>query len=234
MTYFTILHIPTSGDVPCEFKNVQDDDHNLYDFLRKQSDWQVEGVSTCGAWVSYHNYKFHSVDGRHLNYEVYFCGEALDLNLQPNHRATAMASMGMYGKNGNPDEKSRQYELKNAWGCNFFYGDIFIRIKKNQPLPDATIYGENPLAFMVAHATEMGREFAPVTKAWKRKHQDWFPRANLGMMKPMGQTQWERHDYKFFGQKNVTQEFKDTLLGWMEECGCFRMELIREDIKVTA
>jgi len=233
MSAYTLLRIPVSGDVPCEFVNFQADapEDRLYAHLREVCGWTGDGVSSAGAWVSFNNYKFYDINGKHKSYEVYFCGEGLDLKLQPNHRANAMAGAGMYLPSGSPDEKARQFQLKQAWGCNWFVGDIVIRIKKGQALPDASIYGDNPFKWMLERATPIGATIlANPTAQYKSKHTDWFARANLMMyLTDAGTgTQYQRGDYKFHCPDSMTAEFRDTLFGWMEGCGCFKMDNVRK------
>lgn len=233
MTAYTLIRIPTQGQVPCEFLNFQADEpeDKLYDHLRRECGWTGDGVSSAGAWVSYNNYKFYDINGKHKSYEVYFCGEGLDLNLQPNHRANAMAGAGMYLPSGSPDENSRQFQLKQAWGCNWFVGDIVIRIKKGQVLPDCAIYGENPFKWMLERATPIGpTTLVEPTAQYKSKHTDWFPRANL-LHHLTGSgigTEYQRCDYKFHTPVGLTREYADTLIEWMEGCEGFKMDKVRE------
>lgn len=228
MTAYTLIRIPTQGQVPCEFINFQADqpEDKLYEHLRSECGWGKHG------WVSHNNYKFYDINGKHKSYEVYFCGEGLDLNLQPNHKANAMAGVGMYLPSGSPDEKARQFHLKQAWGCNWFVGDIVIRIKQGQVLPDCAIYGENPFQWMLTRATPIGTTIlANPSAQYKAKHTDWFARANLMLqLTDAGTgTEYKRSDYKFHTPVGLTREYADTLLEWMEDCGgCFKMDKVRQ------
>lgn len=219
---FTLLRINTQGDVPMDFVNVDAPDHSLYEHLREVGNWGEHGE------VGTNNYAFYTADGRRMKYEVYFAGNGLNEKQQPNHRANAMAIYGMYHKNGTPDEKCRQFQLKEEWGCRFFVGDIIIRIKKNQPLPDVSVFGDNPLSYIMALRSERCRETP--TRQYQNKYADWAERCNPHRQK----TEWpggmmtaamleargyEDSDYSFFIKEGqyFTEEFKDTLNDWAKE-----------------
>jgi len=184
--------------------------------------------------VSYHNYKFYATNGKHLSYEVYFCGDGLCRNLQPHHRANALTLFGMYKetkKHRTPDEKSRNYQLCKEWGSNFFVGDIVIKLKFGQELPDLSKI-ENPIEFMIMY----GDDSLPLlcmpdpSPNFKKKYpDDWQQRASgshkreeLGggvyTMADLENRGWERHNYKLacFRKESLTQEFIDQLTDW---CG---------------
>ena len=217
---FTLLRINTSGDVPVDFVNVDAPDHSLYEHLREVGHWEGE--------VSVQNYAFYDAQGKRKKYEVYFAGNGLGEEQQPNHRANAMAIAGMYHKNGTPDENCRQMQLKQEWGCRFFVGDIIIRIKKNQTLPDLTIFGDNPLSYIMSFRAPQFRE--EPTPQYKRKFPDWEDRCNPHKKKtqmPSGRVSlqmfedrgYEEGNYSFFCPSGsyCTEEFKDTLNEWARE-----------------
>ena len=219
---FTLLRINTQGDVPMDFVNVDAPDHTLYEHLREVANWGEHGE------VASHNYAFYTTDGRRMKYEVYFAGSGLLEKQQPNHRANAMAIYGMYHKNGTPDEKCRQFQLKQEWGCRFFVGDIIIRIKKNQPLPDVSVFGTNPLSYIMTLRSEHHRRTP--TRQYQRKYEDWEDRCNPHRKKEslgagiftaedFANRGYEEGNYSFFIPSGpyFTEEFKDTLNEWAKE-----------------
>ncbi len=234
---FTLLKIPVLGDAPCEFINCEDEDHNLYQYLRSKTDWSgLDAQGWGGSEVRYDNYIFEDSNGKHSSYKVFYAGDGLDRKLQPNHRAIALALNGMYKKLKKyikPLEDSRQYELAEEWGTNLFVGDIVLQLKPNQALPKFGGFTDNPIIHNLYLTS--GLRFDP-TPQFKRKYpEDWRQRADAGMKRgslPSGIISfadieargWERYEYKIYCGSSLTQEYIDQVVEWFPE-------EIREDEK---
>ena len=82
------------------------------------------------------------------------CDEnGLDNRLLPNHRANALVSAGRFTDHnfndiGTRSNRTKNQDLKDSQGCNFFVGDVFILVEKDTVVPDMSIYGDNPLRWV--------------------------------------------------------------------------------------
>ena len=83
------------------------------------------------------------------------CDEnGLDNRLLPNHRANALVSAGRFTDHnfndiGTRSNRTKNQDLKDSQGCNFFVGDVFILVEKDTVAPDMSIYGDNPLEWIL-------------------------------------------------------------------------------------
>ena len=148
MSSLCYLRINTQGDAPMEFINLAKD-------VPKDDTWKVikEQIGASGIGVS--KYSIWCNDGKRYKVKCLYNDNAMNEHAEPNHRANAMIAAGMYRDNifTNPDLKSYQYQLKDCWGANFMYGDCVFQFREGRPLPDCSIYGENPLHFIFNRGT---------------------------------------------------------------------------------
>ena len=142
------LRINTQGDTPMEFINLTDEAQKdgAWKAIREQIGASGIGVSTFSIWCN---------DGKRYKVKCLYNDNAMNEHAEPNHRANAMIAAGMYRDNifTNPDLKSYQYQLKDTWGANFMYGDCAFQFAEGRPLPDCSIYGENPIHFIFNRGT---------------------------------------------------------------------------------
>lgn len=198
---YTFLRVNHSGEIPCDMIRIVDDDHDLglYDQIRQHAHFRGE--------VGYHTYTLYNVEGKRAKYEIYYAGNGLNEKLQPNHRINGMLANSMYLPSGAPDEKCRQFILKQEWGCNWFVGDVLIRLKKNQTLPDVSRCG-NIIQDTTRDYLYGNRINDIVPQRYKNKHNDWLFRASLGWTQPFGQAP-EQYSYPYFcgDSRTLTEEY---------------------------
>ena len=96
---------------------------------------------------------FWCMDDKRQEIDVWVDEEGRDKNLQPNHRANALAEAGRF-KNmlfddiGKRHRVTKNQQLKESQGANYFVGDVCLVIKGGKPYPNFNVYGENPIKFI--------------------------------------------------------------------------------------
>jgi hypothetical protein len=228
---YTFLRVNHSGEIPCDMIRIVDDDHELglYDQIRKHAHFQDE--------VGYHTYTLYNVEGKRAKYEIYYAGNGLNEQLQPNHRINGMLANSMYLPSGSPDNKCRQFLLKQEWGCNWFVGDVLIRLKKNQKLPDVSRCG-NMIEMTTQDYMYSDRFADTIPKRYKTEYPDWLMRASLGWKMPCGQSP-EQYDYPYFcgNSRTLTEEYVEHVEELLRKARhpntmpMFKVDAILEDIR---
>ena len=96
---------------------------------------------------------FWCMDDKRQEIDVWVDEEGRDKNLQPNHRANALAEAGRF-KNmlfddiGKRHRVTKNQQLKESQGANYFVGDVCLVVKGGKPYPNFNVYGENPIKFI--------------------------------------------------------------------------------------
>ena len=96
---------------------------------------------------------FWCMDDKRQEIDVWVDEEGRDKNLQPNHRANALAEAGRF-KNmlfddiGKRHRVTKNQQLKESQGANYFVGDVCLVIKGGKPYPNLSVYGDNPIKFI--------------------------------------------------------------------------------------
>jgi len=96
---------------------------------------------------------FWCMDDKRQEIDVWVDEEVRDKNLQPNHRANALAEAGRF-KNmlfddiGKRHRVTKNQQLKESQGANYFVGDVCLVVKGGKPYPNFNVYGENPIKFI--------------------------------------------------------------------------------------
>jgi hypothetical protein len=124
---------------------------NTEDELRNE----IKRLLNCDDLES-QDYTFWCTDGLRHELRVYMDGEGRDPKaLEPNHRANAMADAGRFVTTdfNMTDDESRNQQLKEAQGSNYFFGDIIIVNGERDPQPDMSVYGQNPVRFITTIKT---------------------------------------------------------------------------------
>lgn len=154
----------------------QDIAHHPKDFVEKQEyecirsllthDRPVEGVWGAGdpdIWIERQHFLVWCDDGKRHKVGMY-CDETGKLKgLLPNHRVNAMIDAGRFTTKGfDCIGKSHNQNIKDEYGCNFLVGDVIIKVDAGKPLPDLSIFGDSPVAFLLREKTpnlDMKKEY---------------------------------------------------------------------------
>jgi len=142
---------------PFEFVNVDDGDFHCHYQLRPL--FSHAGEKT--IFITHHSFSLWCSNGKRYKVELYFDEEGAMPHkaLTPNWGANAMIDAGRFTskKFEYVDDNSYNQKLKTAWGSNYIYGDCICKIYTGKPLPDCSIYGDNPLSFMYREITPSRR-----------------------------------------------------------------------------
>jgi hypothetical protein len=95
---------------------------------------------------------------------MYYDDEGLCKYLPINHVANAMLDCGRFTskKFDYVDEKSYNQQLKDAWGAFKRVGDIICKIRTGTPIPDCSIFGDNPVSWIHSHKKPNARMIAKI------------------------------------------------------------------------
>ena len=97
-------------------------------------------------FLSRSTYTLWCSDGKRYKVEVLYDDSGQPKGLVPNHRINAMVDLGRFtSKKFNYIGKSRNQDIKDTWGSNYFVGDVFVKVTAGRPIPDIEIFGSNPL-----------------------------------------------------------------------------------------
>lgn len=104
-----------------------------------------ESISVKCGW-----FNMHCTDGVRRDIKAWFHEENGLKSLIPNHRANAMIDAGRF-ETAERTEMSDNFNqiLKDYKGCNFVFGDLVCEIPTGTPVPDHSIYGNNPLWYIM-------------------------------------------------------------------------------------
>ena len=96
------------------------------------------------------NLNFWATDGTKRAFRVYCDEEGKSKGLPPNHRVNAMVDAARFISNSfDCVYRSRNQELKDTYGSNYFVGDVYFEIPTGYPTPDLAIFGDNPIDFIM-------------------------------------------------------------------------------------
>ena len=223
MAKYSYLRINASGDTPCEFVN-------LADSVKRDEEWDVIKASMSHAsegpiYLKPQKFALWCSDGKRYQVEFYYDEEGMCKGLLPNHRFNAMAHAGRFTtKKFDYIGKSYQEELKTWWGSNFAVGDVILKFQSGKPLPDVSVFGENPMKFMFQKRTpntRMVNKFGD--RADKVIHPNWgkkFPDGPLINLEMCENAEWERKEYHISCKKGEEDdEYQELIGGWLAEMG---------------
>jgi len=145
--------------VPFEFVNI--DGEFSYEQLRPllshyDKDKPREiciGQSSYSLWCS---------NGKRRKIQIYYDDEGLCKTLSVNHTANAMVDCGRFTskKFDYVDEKSHNQQMKDEWGAPRLVGDIICKIRTGTPIPDCSIFGQNPVSWIYNYKKPNSRMIA--------------------------------------------------------------------------
>lgn len=137
-------------------ETVQSTVTHLEKLLNERVEWE-HGLS---CWCT---------DGSRHEFTILCIEDGKLKGLRPNHRVNAMIDAGRFDTTefDYVDANSKNQRLKDAWGSNYFAGDIFIVVSRDGCIPDCSVFGEDPIAFILSEKTpgdrmkdEHGKELA--------------------------------------------------------------------------
>jgi len=220
MTNYSYLRINANTDIPQVFVNLDDikkgeEFENLRPLFSHSTDYTYKedlflGRSKYSMWCS---------DGKRYNVQIYYDTEGLEKGLLPNHRVNAMIDAGRFtSKKFDYIGKTRNQDIKETWGSNYFMGDVIIRLTTGKPIPDCAIYGENPLKFLM-----------DIKKPNRRMINKYGEEASLMMIHPFytkkmptglvtsddwENADWEKEDYHIIPRRCENTEYFELLKSW--------------------
>jgi len=162
------------------------------------------------------NYMLWCKDGTRCRVDMYTHRNCIFL---PNHRANAIIDAGRYvTKEFNfIDVASSNQKVKDASGSNYIYGDVVCIISAGMPDLDHSIYGENPLTFLLEEVrtpsetmtSVYGGQLANFMINPRTKKKNAMTKHSTSDL-----TSWEYAPYIVFMKGDEDEEFKLLLQSW--------------------
>ncbi len=90
-------------------------------------------------------------DQRH-QLSIFMVDDGKSVCLVPKHRANAMADAGRFVTKKFNDigtTRSCNQDVKDSNGVNYFVGDIVFKVSRGGPIPDPSVFGEDPIKFIL-------------------------------------------------------------------------------------
>ena len=159
---FSFLRINSNGDIPQEFCNIDNyDDGELYGNLRPLFSHYEKGKGEIGGtepiYIGTSKYTLWCNNGKRYKVELFYDEDGQNKSLLPNHRMNAMADAGRFTSKKfdyiPKNNKNHNQNIKTNWGSNYFVGDIICKFSTGKPFPDCSIFGENPINFIMSKKT---------------------------------------------------------------------------------
>jgi len=215
MPNYCYLRFNANGETPMEFVN-------LADSVPKDKVWdELKKTMSHKGTIYFHpvKYTLWCSDGKRYKVEILYDDDGLNKKLQPNHRFNAMVNLGRFTtKSFDYIGQSRQQDIKETWGSNYFVGDVIVKVVEGKPIPDCSIFGENPIKSIFTQyipntrmINKYGREkaimmFSPI-------HKKVMP---TGMVSADSweNAPWEVKDYHIFHPESLDDEYIELLKGW--------------------
>lgn len=158
----------------------------------------------------------------HLSYLADEVGK--NRELQPNHVANAIITAGRFvTQDYNTTEhtsQNRNQALKESWGSNYCVGDIFFMIPNGHSLPDFTVYGENPISFIInmelqRPSESMINEYGELVAKNKIDSRMYRPlRSGLITLEMIENAPWAFIDYHLRCSWGASEEYMALLRYW--------------------
>lgn len=146
---YSYLRINANGDIPMDFVNLADDvpRDEEWNELKKLFSHYEEGKFD---YIAKNKYTLWCSDDKRYKVEILCDEDGYNKGLLPNHRMNAMVDAGRFtSKKFDYIGKSRNQDVKECWGSNYYVGDVIIKVVSGKPIPDCSIFGDNPLDFIL-------------------------------------------------------------------------------------
>ena len=218
MPNYTYIRYNANGETPMEFVNLADSvpkDEEWNELKATMSHYEGKG----SIYFSKAKYALWCSDGKRYNVEIFYDEDGLNKGLPPNHRINAMVHLGRFtNKNFNYIGDTRNQQIKDTWGSNYFVGDVIIKVVVGKPIPDISVFGDNPIQAIFAQHRPNNRM---VSKYGREKAIMKFSPIHKKVM-PTGLVtadSWENADYEFVDYHILPincedQEYLDLLESW--------------------
>jgi hypothetical protein len=162
------------------------------------------------------------VDGESRDLSIYADENGKSKGLSPNHRMNAMIDAGRFLSMDYDTIKprSQNQRLKDSWGSNYFVGDVFCKVPVSGPLPDLSVFGENPIAFIMQERTasdQMKDEYGEVVARnmldpRMRKPMPSFFSGNIQQL--LSNLTWEHVGYHLYVDSYRDEAYTALLRSW--------------------
>ena len=140
------LKFNANGSIPSEVVDLTGvpKDEILEELKKSMEHCGMGGSSE--IYLSRSTYTLWCDDGKRYKVDILYDDNGATKVLLPNHRFNAMVNLGRFtSKKFNYIGKSRNQDIKETWGSNYFVGDVFVKVTAGRPIPDINIFGFNPL-----------------------------------------------------------------------------------------
>ncbi|MAB39897.1 MAG: hypothetical protein CL525_12505 [Aequorivita sp.] len=219
MAKYSYIRINASGDTPMEFVN-------LADSVTRDEEWNeikatMSHASDGPIYLKPQKFALWCSDGKRYQVEFYYDDDGLAKVLYPNHRFNAMAHAGRFTtKKFDYVGKSKQEELKTWWGSNYAVGDVIVKVQTGKPIPDVSVFGDNPIKFIFQYRdpnarmlSKYGDRATKIMSAFKGKK---MPQG-LVSLDALENAEWERKEYRINCTKGEQDEEYNSLVeDWMD------------------
>ena len=209
------LKINANGSIPSEvvdLTGVPKDE--VLDELKKNLGHCGMGGSN-EIYLASSTYTLWCSDGKRYKVEVLYDDDGLHKGLIPNHRGNAMVDLGRFTtKKYDYIGKSPQQSIKDTWGSNYFVGDIFFKITAGRPIPDISIFGDNPIFSILRRTHTPSARMISTYSDFEAMLNPRYARADYGRPDASGSTTWEFKDYHIIQKDCRNAEYLTLLESW--------------------
>ena len=218
MPNYSYLRINSNGDIPMDFVNLADikkdeEYQNIRPLFSHHTSKENDVDGKFPIYLNITKYSLWCSDGKRYNVQIYFDEDGLSKKLLPNHRANAMVDAGRFtSKKFDYIGKTRNQEIKEAWGSGYFVGDVIMKFTTGKPIPDCSIFGENPINFI------MDKRLKKPNTRMINKHGEGM--AEL-MFNPFAakrwdtvERNWEKQEYRIIPTGCEDTEYLELLKSW--------------------
>jgi hypothetical protein len=209
------LRINADGDIPMDFINLADDVPKLevWNELKKLCSHYDADMGERSIYFGTNKYSLWCSDGKRYNVEILYDEEGVSKKLVPNHRMNAMVDAGRFtSKKFDYIGKSRNQEIKECWGSNYFVGDVIIKVVTGKPIPDCSIFGDNPLDFILQGHIPNRRMINKY--GHETLHMFWATSTKVMNDKFFSDPDWKDTEYWLLPTREVDSEYIDLLKSW--------------------
>ena len=151
MSAHSYIRINANGDCPMDFVNLASSvpKDEVWDELKATMSHHDD---KCRITFGMRKFALWCSDGKRYNVDVLFDEDGIHKCLAPNHGMNAMVDAGRFNtKKFDFIGKSHNQDIKEMWGSNYFVGDVIIKVITGKPIPDCSIFGDNPIVFLRSH-----------------------------------------------------------------------------------
>ena len=167
---------------------------------------------------------FWGDDGKRCVFNIFADENGKSKGLPPNHRLNAMVNAGRFTtKSFDTIGPSKNQDLKESSGSNYFVGDVYFEIPAGCPYPDLIIFGDNPINFIMQERTasnqmkkEYGEEVAGnMLNPRMKKNLPCHFSGNVGQyIKMLNKLEWVFVDYHLLANRCDDDSYKLLIRSW--------------------